>query len=132
MKNTNCYLCNCKDLELVEGKVQGLSNMKILKCGSCGLVFLESFDHIDSAYYGESKMRLGDPEADWKEHLSETDWKEHLSLCTVIPLILWLLKRQILNVSIHLRNVTAVRLDTAVMKQDSGYQLLPQPLVLTH
>jgi 2-polyprenyl-3-methyl-5-hydroxy-6-metoxy-1,4-benzoquinol methylase len=54
--NKECYLCHTTDLSIVEGKVRDYESMKILKCNNCGLIFLETFEHIDNMYYKESKM----------------------------------------------------------------------------
>ena len=51
-----CYLCNNETLDQVEGSVRDYPHLKILKCGKCGLVFLDSFAHIDETYYENSKM----------------------------------------------------------------------------
>lgn len=55
-QNNKCYLCNCKDIVQIEGTIRDYSNLKILKCTNCGLVFLDSFNHIDEIYYENSKM----------------------------------------------------------------------------
>jgi len=35
----------------VIGKVRDVPDMSVLKCKTCGLVFLENFDHIDDNFY---------------------------------------------------------------------------------
>lgn len=54
--NTNCYLCNSTEFEVLEGTVRDYPERKVLKCKKCGLVFLDSFDHIDINYYEDSNM----------------------------------------------------------------------------
>jgi 2-polyprenyl-3-methyl-5-hydroxy-6-metoxy-1,4-benzoquinol methylase len=67
----SCYLCHKKDFEPVEGRVRDMPELKILRCSSCGLVFLESFDHIDDKFYNQSKMRENDLNKDWELHINE-------------------------------------------------------------
>lgn len=55
-RNTQCYLCKSTSLEQVDGKVRDMPELPILKCQQCGLVFLESFDHINPSYYSDSHM----------------------------------------------------------------------------
>jgi 2-polyprenyl-3-methyl-5-hydroxy-6-metoxy-1,4-benzoquinol methylase len=57
MKQKRCYLCSSDDFERVEGKVRNMPDMHILRCLKCGLVFLESFDHVTDAFYEDSGMR---------------------------------------------------------------------------
>jgi 2-polyprenyl-3-methyl-5-hydroxy-6-metoxy-1,4-benzoquinol methylase len=49
-------LCHGNEFEQVDGKVRDLPELAILKCRNCGLIFLESFDHIEETYYADSKM----------------------------------------------------------------------------
>jgi len=55
-RNNECYLCKSKELIEVDGSVRDYEDLKILKCDNCGLVFLDSFDHINDVYYENSKM----------------------------------------------------------------------------
>ena len=55
-QNNSCYLCKNEDLEKVPGSVRDYPNVNILKCKKCGLVFLDSFKHIDETYYENSRM----------------------------------------------------------------------------
>lgn len=52
----NCYLCKSEKNAKVKGSVRDMPNLQILKCQECGLVFLNSFDHIYDSFYEESKM----------------------------------------------------------------------------
>lgn len=54
--NKVCYLCNSTNLKELDGIVRDKPEIKILKCGNCSLVFLESFEHIDDNHYEDSKM----------------------------------------------------------------------------
>ena len=71
MKDRECYLCGEKSFDLAEGKVRDIPDMPILKCKNCGLIFLENFDHIDSTFYEDSRMRSNDLKKDWKSHVNE-------------------------------------------------------------
>jgi len=66
-----CYICKNTSFELVEGKVRDMQELKIFRCSSCGLVFLENFDHIDDNFYNMSKMREHDTNKEWKKHIKE-------------------------------------------------------------
>ena len=52
-----CYLCSSNSISKVDGTVRDAPNISVLSCDSCGLVFLDSFDHIDKNFYEDSKMR---------------------------------------------------------------------------
>jgi len=70
----NCYLCQSDKKERVEGKVRDIPDLSILRCSDCGLVFLESFDHISDTFYEEAKMRESDPNKpmlEWEKVLNE-------------------------------------------------------------
>lgn len=76
--NLKCYLCGHGEFERVEGKVRDIPEMAILMCKNCGLVFLESLDHISSSFYEESKMLTVNPAAD-----PVLIWQDYLSKCLV-------------------------------------------------
>ena len=52
----SCYICKNKKTSEVKGKVRDIPNLTILKCTSCGLVYLENFNHIGEHYYKNSEM----------------------------------------------------------------------------
>jgi len=56
----SCYICNSTKFLKVDGIVRDLPNLNILKCNNCGLITLESFDHIDDTYYEFGGMREED------------------------------------------------------------------------
>ena len=49
-----CYLCNSKEYYFRNGECRDNKKIKICECSNCGLVFLESFKHIDSFFYNEN------------------------------------------------------------------------------
>lgn len=59
-----CYLCNQTDFKVRKGVVcsdrtasgNGDPSLKVLECNNCGLVLLNSFDHIKSNHYEDSGM----------------------------------------------------------------------------
>lgn len=61
MSDRRCYLCQSAAFRRVPGEVRDRPELGVLECASCGLVFLESFDHIHDSYYEASGMH---PEGD--------------------------------------------------------------------
>ena len=53
-----CYICNSEKNEKVPGSVRGESDISVLKCANCGLVFLSSHSHIDDDHYKDSGMHI--------------------------------------------------------------------------
>jgi cyclopropane fatty-acyl-phospholipid synthase-like methyltransferase len=72
-KNETCYLCGQRDSVIVAPKVRDRDDVAVLKCRGCGLVFLDSFDHITADYYS----------ADYTDshHGAET-WQAFLARCS--------------------------------------------------
>ena len=56
MTNAKCYLCNNTTAIQRPGSVRDKTELDILECDNCGLVFLSSFDHISLKHYQESGM----------------------------------------------------------------------------
>jgi len=65
-----CYLCGHNDFEKLEGVVRDNSELDVLKCKNCSLVFLSSFEHICDEFYQEGGMHGGN--VDIKKWLEET------------------------------------------------------------
>ncbi len=76
MKQKRCYICSNSAFDRVKGKVRDIPEMHILRCRSCGLVFLETFDHIDDSFYENSRMRENQRASDWKAYLEECAWDD--------------------------------------------------------
>lgn len=55
-----CYLCESKSFSIRTGQVRDKPELKILECKNCGLVTLDSQEHIGNGFYEESGMHIGD------------------------------------------------------------------------
>lgn len=49
-----CMLCDSDEYKYRKGKVRDNDDLKIVECENCGLVYLDSFEHIDNHFYEES------------------------------------------------------------------------------
>lgn len=68
----SCYLCGGEAVESVPGRVRDRPEIPILRCASCGLVFLGSFAHVHESFY----------EADYTdENHAAQDWQAFLNDC---------------------------------------------------
>lgn len=83
-----CYLCSGDDFESVEGKVRDIPDLPIMRCTSCGLVFLGSHEHIDSSFYEGSKMRADNSFKDWQRYLKEYDQDDERRVERFKPLLI--------------------------------------------
>ena len=54
-----CYLCRGMEFGKRAGSVRDNPEFKVLECGSCGLVFLSSFDHIRDGFMKASPKMNG-------------------------------------------------------------------------
>jgi hypothetical protein len=52
----SCYLCKSDQYSQRAGSVRDNSNIDILECSDCGLVYLSSLNHIQDGHYEESGM----------------------------------------------------------------------------
>lgn len=66
-----CYLCNGETIELVSGCVRDRPEIPILRCASCGLVFLGSSAHIHENFYAEDYTDENHAEHNWRDFLNE-------------------------------------------------------------
>ena len=72
-----CHICSCEETITVCSSTRDISEINVLKCTSCGTVFLDSFEHIDDTFYEKSGMRLSTANQSFSaayESLSE--WRE--------------------------------------------------------
>ena len=67
----SCYLCGHEAFDTLPGKVRDMPELGILKCRACGLVCLESFEHIAPDYYSSAYTEQNHPDQDWQHHLNE-------------------------------------------------------------
>jgi 2-polyprenyl-3-methyl-5-hydroxy-6-metoxy-1,4-benzoquinol methylase len=51
-----CYLCNNPDFSVRKGAVRDDPSLQIIECTDCGLVMLNSLQHIHSGHYEDSGM----------------------------------------------------------------------------
>lgn len=75
LNKKKCYLCGGSELNKRPGSVRDRSELEILECVSCGLVFLSSFDHIRDGFYENSEMH-GQEMPDVQTWLRETAWDD--------------------------------------------------------
>jgi SAM-dependent methyltransferase len=59
-----CYLCGCSNFKARPGTVRDNERVKVLECSECGLVFLDSHDHINEDFYQNSGMHDENPDYD--------------------------------------------------------------------
>jgi 2-polyprenyl-3-methyl-5-hydroxy-6-metoxy-1,4-benzoquinol methylase len=55
-----CYLCEGTQISVHAETVFKAPNLIVLKCSSCGLIFLSSHEHINEDYYQDSGMHQDD------------------------------------------------------------------------
>jgi len=70
-----CYLCGGKDFKKRSGSVRDSSELEVLECAACGLVFLSSFDHVENDFYKKSQMH-GEEMPEVLNWLKETLWDD--------------------------------------------------------
>lgn len=70
-----CYLCNSKKFKQRKGVVRDTPELQIMECENCGLVTLNTIDHIGSGFYENSGMHGKDPKS-IESWLKETEWDD--------------------------------------------------------
>ena len=55
-KASSCYNCKNQDFSLVHKGCRDNSDVDVLKCKKCGLLFLSNFSHVDNSFYEEGRM----------------------------------------------------------------------------
>lgn len=70
-----CYLCKGESFIEREGIVRDKPGLKILECSHCGLVTLDSHEHIDANFYENSGMHTESmtPTNEWLRQLDRDD-----------------------------------------------------------
>lgn len=61
-----CHLCDGENIESVAGKVRDRPEISVLRCATCGLVFLDSFSHVHESFYDEDYTVENHAELDWQ------------------------------------------------------------------
>lgn len=83
--NNSCYLCGSKDLKIRHSHTRDNPDIDVMKCSSCGLVFLSSFSHIKENFYESSGMHEDAIDIDlW---LKETECDDERRYQWVKPLL---------------------------------------------
>ena len=52
----SCYLCGSAEYRKRPGSVRDNTDLEVLECNECGLVYLSSFEHINEEHYENSGM----------------------------------------------------------------------------
>jgi SAM-dependent methyltransferase len=86
-ENIHCYLCGNKGSEPVPGRVRDRPEIPILRCTSCGLVFLGSFAHVHEAFYEGDYTDENHSDQDWKSFLNDCRWDDERRFRQLLPLI---------------------------------------------
>lgn len=69
-----CYLCNSNSFVEIKQGVRDNRELSVLKCNNCGLVTLNSFDHIHEKFYENSNMHSTKIEiSDWLSQTKKDD-----------------------------------------------------------
>ena len=77
MKKSKCYLCGAAKCFTIHNGVRDKPDIDVLKCESCGLVYLSEFVHEDDGYYRESKMWDGKSFAQWQSQTKQDDVRRY-------------------------------------------------------
>jgi len=81
-----CYLCKSTSFSTRKGQVRDAPDLTILECTECGLVTLNSLEHIQSGFYEESGMHGDEPMA-METWLKMTDWDDQRRFDMLKPLL---------------------------------------------
>lgn len=82
-----CYLCHSSDIAPLKGEVRDRPYLKPLQCLSCGLVFLNSQDHIVENYYHETYTQEQFANMDWHSYLAQYAKDDIRRANEILPLI---------------------------------------------
>jgi len=82
MSKQGCYLCGSNKYITRNGSVRDNSEIKILECKDCGLVYLSTLNHITEDHYESSGMHNGEkPDIDaWLKETQVDDERRYLFL----------------------------------------------------
>jgi cyclopropane fatty-acyl-phospholipid synthase-like methyltransferase len=84
---SNCYLCGFTEFNRRKGQVRDNSKLIILECSNCGLVFLNTTDHISSCFYEASRMHGAEPYTmeEWLNDTEQDDQRRYDMLKALLP-----------------------------------------------
>jgi 2-polyprenyl-3-methyl-5-hydroxy-6-metoxy-1,4-benzoquinol methylase len=69
-RNERCYLCGSGNAVRIADRIRERDDIGVLRCGSCGLVYLDSFDHIARDYYESGYTTDSYTSETWQELLN--------------------------------------------------------------
>jgi len=76
-----CYLCNSSSFNLIKKGVRDNNDLSVLSCNNCGLVSLDSFNHIDENFYENSNMHSTKVDiSNWLKETEKDDNRRYLYL----------------------------------------------------
>ena len=76
-----CYLCNSSSFNLIKKGVRDNNDLSVLSCNNCGLVSLDSFNHIDENFYENSNMHSTKVDiSNWLKETEKDDNRRYLDL----------------------------------------------------
>jgi SAM-dependent methyltransferase len=83
----HCYVCDNDQFIARKGSVRDAPQLKIRECTNCGMVSLESTDHIKAGHYENSGMHSGDlPSIEsWLQRTSTDDARRYDMLQSILP-----------------------------------------------
>ena len=83
----SCYLCGHEEFDTLPGKVRDKPELGIRKCRACGLVCLDSFDHIQPGYYSSAYTEQNHPDQSWQHFLNESRRDDARRATQLLPLV---------------------------------------------
>lgn len=83
----HCYLCDSQVFSKMPGKVRDRETLSILRCTSCGLVFLDNFSHVNSNFYDHEYTAENHGDHDWDAFLNECSKDDQRRFSQLQPLI---------------------------------------------
>src|SRR5438105_101599 len=87
-----CYLCGGSEFRQRKGEVRDNPALQILECVGCGLVFLDSHDHISPGHYENAGMHPNESIEAWRRMAEPDDQRR-------VEMLQWLIvDRRVLDV----------------------------------
>ena len=82
----NCYLCDSRKYVIISRGVRDNPDLDVLKCKDCGLVYLNSIQHITSDFYQNSGMHGGSNQSieSWMKDTNADDLKRFKQYSQII------------------------------------------------